>query len=112
MKPTVDTYINSFSGEVRETLTRIRKTIKKAIPDADEKLFYGLPAFYHKGLLLSFGAYKNHIGVYPTPAAIEHFKDELSVYKIAKGSIQFPHNAELPYSLIEEIAKFRFEEKK
>ncbi|MBD1425687.1 iron chaperone [Sphingobacterium arenae] len=110
MKSTVDKYINSFPEDIRETLLLLRQTIKKAIPDAEEKLSYGLPAYHFNGVLLYFGAYKNHIGIYPTPSAIEYFKGKLSEYKIAKGSIQIPNNVKFPYKLIEQIAKFRRKE--
>jgi len=57
-----------------------------------------------------FAAFKNHIGFYPVPTGIEKFKKELSVYKGAKGSVQFPLDQPIPYELISKIVKFRVKE--
>jgi uncharacterized protein YdhG (YjbR/CyaY superfamily) len=54
-----------------------------------------------------FAAWKNHIGFYPTPSGTETFKKELSPYKVAKGSIQFPIEMPIPYNLIKKIVLFR-----
>ena len=69
-----------------------------------------MPTFALKGNLVHFAAYKNHIGFYPTPSGIEAFKDELSVYEGAKGSIRFPIEKPLPLELIKKIVKFRVAE--
>jgi uncharacterized protein YdhG (YjbR/CyaY superfamily) len=57
-----------------------------------------------------FGAFKSHVGFYPTPSGIEAFKDELSAYETAKGSVQFPLNEPMPYQLIHRIVAFRVNE--
>ncbi|MNP77026.1 hypothetical protein D3C76_1743710 [compost metagenome] len=69
-----------------------------------------MPTFALHGNLVHFAAFKNHIGFYPTPNGIDAFKEELSVYKGAKGSIQFPLNQPMPYELISKIVKFRVAE--
>ncbi|HBS47400.1 MAG TPA: hypothetical protein DEA91_28395 [Paenibacillus sp.] len=84
--------------------------IKEAAPDAKEKISYQMPTFELHGNLVHFAAFKNHIGFYPTPNGIDAFKEELSVYKGAKGSIQFPLNEPMPYELISKIVKFRVAE--
>jgi len=71
---------------------------------------YGIPTFTLKGNLAHFGAYKNHIGFYPTPSAIRKFKKELSAYKTTKGTVQFPIDKPLPLNLIRKIMKFRLSE--
>jgi uncharacterized protein YdhG (YjbR/CyaY superfamily) len=88
----------------------MRATIKAAAPDATEKISYQMPTFALKGNLVHFAAYKNHIGFYPAPRGIEAFKDELSKYKGAKGSVQFPIGEPLPLDLITRIVKFRVAE--
>jgi len=60
--------------------------------------------------LVHFAAFKNHIGFYPAPSGIEAFKNELAIYKSAKGSVQFPIHRPLPLTLISEIVKFRITE--
>ncbi|CAH1059214.1 iron chaperone [Paenibacillus pseudetheri] len=106
----IDDYISKFPPEIQEILSTIRKVIKEAAPDAKEKISYQMPTFELHGNLVHFAAFKNHIGFYPTPNGIDAFKEELSVYKGAKGSIQFPLNQPMPYELISKIVKFRVAE--
>jgi uncharacterized protein YdhG (YjbR/CyaY superfamily) len=106
----IDDYISKFPPELQEILNTIRKVIKEAAPDAKEKISYQMPTFALHGNLVHFAAFKNHIGFYPTPNGIEAFREELSVYKGAKGSIQFPLNQPMPYELISKIVKFRVAE--
>jgi len=103
----IDEYIMQFPPEVQQILQKLRKVIKESAPDARETISYQMPTFVLHGNLVHFAAYKNHIGFYPTPSGIEAFKDKLSEYKGAKGSVQFPIEKPLPYELIAEIVKFR-----
>lgn len=106
----IDDYISKFPPEIQEILSTIRKVIKEAAPDAEEKISYQMPTFALHGNLVHFAAFKNHVGFYPTPNGIDAFKEELSVYKGAKGSIQFPLNQPMPYELISKIVKYRVAE--
>ena len=106
----IDEYISNFPKDVREILERIRITIRKAAPRAEEKIGYGIPTFTLNGNLVHFAAFKKHIGFYPTPSGIEQFKQELSVYEGAKGSVQFPLDKPIPFGLISKIVKFRVQE--
>lgn len=106
----VDAYIQSYPENVRLKLLTIRAAIKAAVPEAKEKISYGMPGFMYKGPLIYFAAFPNHIGLYPTPTGVEEFKSELSKYKQGKGSLQFPVNEEMPLELIARIAAFRAEE--
>lgn len=107
---TIDEYIVGFPRHVQESLKQVRTSIKKVAPDAEEAIKYQIPTFVLNGNLVHFGAFKNHIGFYPTPSGIEEFKDELSQYESSKGSVQFPINEPMPLSLIEKIVKFRVKE--
>ena len=106
----IDEYIAAFPQDVQAILEKIRETIRNAAPDAEEKISYQLPTFTQKGNLVHFGAFKNHIGFYPASTGIEKFKNELSAYQWAKGSVQFPFDMPIPYSLIGRIVKFRVRE--
>ena len=106
----IDDYIKQFTPEVQEKLEALRKVIKESATDATEKISYQMPAFYLHGNLVYFAAFMHHIGFYPTSSGIEAFKDELSVYKGSKGSVQFPIDNPLPYDLIRRIVKYRVEE--
>lgn len=103
----IDDYIATFPEEVKLHLQQIRETIRKAAPTAKEKISYGMPTFELNGNLIHFAGYKNHIGLYPAPQGIEAFKEELSIYKGAKGSVQFPLNQPMPLNLIRKITAFR-----
>lgn len=107
---TIDEYIALFPKNVQTILKQVRKTIKAAAPTAEEKISYQMPTFFLNGNLVHFAAFKEHIGFYPTPSGIEKFKKELSVYKGAKGSVQFPLDEPMPLDLISRIVKFRVEE--
>lgn len=106
----IDQYIAGFPEDVREILEKVRLTIRGAAPEAEETIKYQIPTFTLKGNLVHFAAYKKHIGFYPTPSGIEKFKKELSVYKSAKGSVQFPLDQPIPYDLISQIVTFRVKE--
>jgi uncharacterized protein YdhG (YjbR/CyaY superfamily) len=106
----VDEYIASFPENLRTLLEEMRTTIKKAAPKCEEVISYQMPAYKYFGILVYFAGYKNHIGFYPTASAIEAFKKELSIYKGAKGSVQFPLDKPLPEDLITKIVKFKLKE--
>jgi len=106
----IDEYIAAFPEEIQKILEELRATIKAAAPEAQEKISYQMPAFALKGNLVYFGAYKNHIGFYPTSSGIQAFKKELSIYEGAKGTVRFPIDKPLPLDLISRIVKFRVAE--
>ncbi len=107
---TIDEYIARCSPEVQPILNQIRATIHAAAPQAVEKISYQMPGFYLKGMLVWFAAFKDHVSFFPTGAGVAAFKEELSAYKIAKGTIQFPLNQPIPYDLITRIVKYRADE--
>jgi uncharacterized protein YdhG (YjbR/CyaY superfamily) len=106
----IDEYIAGFPQDVREILETIRMTIRDAAPEAAEKISYQIPTFTLKGNLVHFAAFKNHIGFYPTSSGIEKFKNELSAYEGAKGTVRFPLDKPIPYNLISKIVRFRVQE--
>jgi uncharacterized protein YdhG (YjbR/CyaY superfamily) len=107
---TIDEYIATFPKDVQQKLNDLRATIKKAAPKAEEKISYAMPTFALHGNLVHFAAYKNHIGFYPAPRAIEEFKKELAKYEGSKGTVQFPIDKPLPLSLVSKMVKFRVAE--
>src|SRR5438105_4226291 len=94
---TIDEYIAGFPPDVQAILQKIRLTIRKAAPAAEETIKYQMPTFTLNGNLVYFAAFKKHIGFYPIPTGVEKFKQELSAYKTAKGSVQFPLDQPMPY---------------
>ena len=106
----IDEYIRAFPRDVQKKLADLRSTIRRAAPDAVEKIAYRMPTFFQKKNLVHFAAYQHHIGFYPTPSGIAAFKDELTRYVTSKGAIQFPIDEPLPLDLVTRIVKFRVAE--
>ena len=104
---TIDEYIAGFPADVQEILTKIRTTIRNAAPDAEETISYRIPTFKLQGNLVSFAAYKKHIGLYPAPAGSRKFNKALSAYRAAKSSVRFPLDKPIPFDLITQIVKLR-----
>ena len=90
-------------------MNALTDAIRAAAPGAQEKLSYGMPAFFQDGALVYFAMHTKHIGFYPTPEAISAFAEELRAYKTSKGAVQFPFNKPLPLPLITEIAKWCYD---
>jgi uncharacterized protein YdhG (YjbR/CyaY superfamily) len=103
----IDEYIAGFPKDVQKILNKIRSTISKAAPKAEEAISYQIPTFNFHGDLIYFAAYKNHIGVYPAPRGVEKFKKDLARYGAGKGTLRFPLDEPIPYDLITKIVEFR-----
>ena len=101
---TIDEYHASFPADVQKILEQLRQTIKQVAPEATETISYNIPTFKR---LISYAAYKKHIGFYPGASALNSFKDELTNFKTSKGTIQFPIDQPLPTALIKKIIRFR-----
>jgi uncharacterized protein YdhG (YjbR/CyaY superfamily) len=107
---TVEEYFSAFPASTQRILEEVRKTIKRAAPEAKEVISYNMPAFKLNGVLVYYTAHKDHIGFYPTASPIVAFKDQLSAYKFSKGAIQFPVDKPMPVDLITRIVQFRVKE--
>lgn len=108
----IDEYIAGFSIETQKALKQIRATIKKAAPETEEKISYGIPTFTVGGkYLVYFAAHKKHIGLYPIPGSNKGFDKEFSAFKTSgKGTIQFPLDEKMPLTLVTKIVKFLLKE--
>jgi uncharacterized protein YdhG (YjbR/CyaY superfamily) len=110
-KPTtVSQYISAAPQGARARLRELRALIARAAPGATQSLKWGMPAFSSDRILVTFAAFKRHIGFFPTPAALRAFKDELGAYHTSSATIQFPLDRPLPRTLITRIVKFRVRE--
>jgi uncharacterized protein YdhG (YjbR/CyaY superfamily) len=103
-------YIEAAPKEAQKKLREMQACVRKAAPGATEGLKWGMPAFSYKRILVTFAAFKNHIGFYPTPSAVSAFENDLEKFVKAKGSIQFPLVKPLPLQLIRKITAFRVRE--
>jgi len=106
----IDEYIKTFPPDVQKTLEKMRRTIRKAVPEAEEAISYQIPTFKLNGDLVYFAAFKKHIGFFPTSSGISAFKKELSKYKTSRGAAQFPLDQPIPYDLVTRIVLFRKKE--
>jgi|WetSurMetagenome_2_1015567.scaffolds.fasta_scaffold00110_14 uncharacterized protein YdhG (YjbR/CyaY superfamily) len=106
----VDAYLDGFAPDIREKLRQIRSLVKRAVPNARERMGYGMPALYLNGYLLYYAAFKDHISLFPTSSGIKAFADEIRTFTHSKGTVQFPFDKPLPLALIRKIAVFRARE--
>ncbi|HEX4163968.1 MAG TPA: DUF1801 domain-containing protein [Bryobacteraceae bacterium] len=108
----VDEYIASQSDAARRILDRVRSSIRKAVPEAQEVISYNMPTYtLHGGRLLYFAVWTQHYSLYAaTEQVLAAFEDELAAYEVDKGTIRFPLSEPVPVKLIERIAKFRAKE--
>lgn len=102
----VEEYIAEQQEEARPYLEKVRATLKEALPEAEERISWSMPTYWKQHNIIHFAAHKKHIGLYPGPAAVEHFAEQLKPYKASKGSIQIPYKEPLPLDLIVEIARW------
>lgn len=107
---TIDEYMALFPHEVRDSLEQVRKTIRKAAPEAKETISWQMPTFWQNGNLVHFAAAKNHLGFYPGESGVRVFAHKLTGYKTSKGAIQFPFSEPIPYDIIGEVTRFRVQE--
>lgn len=106
---TIQEYINDQEERIRPRLTAVYETIRAAVPDAEERMSWGMPTFWKGRNIIHFAPAKHHIGIYPGPEAIEAFAEQLKDYKTSKGAIRLPDNKDLPLELIAAIARWSYE---
>ncbi len=106
----ISRYIAQFPREVQEKLRTLQSAIREVVPDATEKISYGIPTFYKGKNIVHYAAFRNHIGFYALPSTNGAFADELAGYKTGKGSVQFPIGEDLPVELIKKLVQYRIRE--
>ncbi|WOK07632.1 DUF1801 domain-containing protein [Imperialibacter roseus] len=106
----IDEYISNAPETLRERLFQLHDCIVAVAPAAEQGIKWRMPAYTTRRILVTWAAFKNHIGFYPTPSVVAAFTNELKPYKTAEGSVQFLHSEELPFELISEMTKRRLKE--
>ena len=108
----VDEYIATFPEDVQAILQRVRRTIRKAAPGADEVISYQIPAYKLRGArVIYFAGWKEHYSLYPVSAGlVKSFKAALPPYEVRKDTLRLPLSKPVPVKLIEHIAKVRAKE--
>ncbi len=107
---TIDAYIAGFPPDIQEILGTIRATVRQALPEADEKISYGMPAFAQHGMVIYYAAFKKHIGIYPPVNGDAKLQQDIARYRGEKGNLQLPLSEPIPYDLIARIAVARLHE--
>lgn len=109
---TIDEYISQYPPEIQKRMKDLRMLIRKAAPEAKEKISWGMATFTLNGNLVHFAGQKHHIGFYPGVSGVEFFKTLSSDFKTTKGGVQLPNNKALPLDIISEVLAFRVKENK
>lgn len=108
---TVDHYIQSADKKAQAMLVEVRAVIERTVPQADESIAYGMPAYtWHEKPLFYFAAMKGHLGLYPTPGPIEVCRDMLTEFSTSKGCVRVPYSSKVPKTLIAKLLKERMKE--
>ena len=106
---TIREYIDIQDERIQPRLSAVYDAIRAAIPEAEERLSWGMPTFWKGRNIIHFAPAKAHIGLYPGAEAVAFFAPRLTGFKTSKGAIQLPNNHELPLDLIAEIARWSWE---
>ena len=109
---TIAEYISNQDESIQPRLLAIYDAIRSVLPEAEERISWGMPTFCKGRNIIHFAPAKNHIGIYPGSETVEAFADRLKAYKTSKGAVQLPNNKELPLGLIAEIALWSYEKNK
>ena len=103
---TTDDYIATFPDEVRPILTEVAEALRRALPGAEERMRYGMPAFMlGDRYALHFAGWKKHVGLYPVPTGDAKFEEAISPYRRAKDTVRFPISRPVPLELVSEITE-------
>ncbi len=106
---TIDAYIAAFPAAVQAVLQQMRATVHAVAPQAQERISYGMPAFFQDGALVYFAAFKAHIGLYP-PVQDAALRAALAPYAGPKGNLRFALDTPLPLALIRRVVRARLRE--
>jgi uncharacterized protein YdhG (YjbR/CyaY superfamily) len=110
--PTFDEYLGGLPGPQKAELERVRQVVRRTVPDAEESVSYGMPAFkYNKRPLLGFRASKNHLSVFPfSPEALDAARSALAGFDLSKGTVRFTPEKPIPDAAVEELLRHRLRE--
>jgi uncharacterized protein YdhG (YjbR/CyaY superfamily) len=106
----IDAYIKAAPKTVQPALRKLRATVRKAAPKANEAIRYGMPTLQQNGNLVHFAAFKDHLSFFPGRSGIQTFIKEAAKYLTGKGTLQFPLGEPVPYGLVAKITRFRVKE--
>lgn len=105
----VDSYLATLDEPKKSTLESLRRTILEVMPEAEEGISYGMPAFRLQGKVIAgFAAFKHHLSYLPHSGSVfQEVRDEVAKYKTSSGALQFPVDRPLPKSLVRKLVAVR-----
>jgi uncharacterized protein YdhG (YjbR/CyaY superfamily) len=104
----VETYLSNVTATQKAEYQRIRTIVSQVVPEFEEVISYAIPTFIYKSKpLLYFGAFKNHMSIFPTPSPVEEIRERLKDYKVSKGTIQFTEEMPLPDAVLQDLILLR-----
>ncbi len=108
----IDQYLDALEEPKRTTLARLRQTILDILPQAEQGISYGVPAFKVRGKTIAgFAAFKNHLSYLPHSGSVfPQLKDELNGYSTSSGALRFGIDQPLPASLVEKLIAVRLQQ--
>ena len=104
----IESYIASQLEERRQVLEPVHTAISRALPEYTPAMSYGMPTYKSGKNVIHFAAQKKHLGIYPGAETIEHFAQELALYKTSKGAVQIPVDQPIPLDLIAAMAVWSY----
>jgi len=111
ISPEIDAFIAGTPAPARNMLIKMREAIRSTLPaEAQEVISYRMPAFKLNKVLVWYAAFRDHCSLFPTAAVVEQFRDDLTSFKTAKGTVQFPLDNPLPLPLIKRLVKARLQQ--
>ena len=100
-----DEYIATFPDDVRPILTEVAAALRRALPGAEERIRYGMPAFMlGDRYALHFAGWKKHVGLYPVAPLDPELEAEVAPYRAAKDTVKLLYKKPVPTDLVERIA--------
>ncbi len=108
----IDRYLAGVEEPKRSTLEALRRSILEVVPDADQCLSYGMPAFKVRGKTVAgFAAFKNHLSYLPhSGSVLATLGDDVAAYEKSKGALKFAVDKPLPKRLVKKLVVTRLRE--
>ena len=105
----IDRYLADLDEPKRSSLRQLRRTIIKILPDAEQGISYGVPAFRYRGKVVAgFAAFKNHLSYLPHSGSVfPELREELANYRTSTGALRFPVSESLPEPLVQRLISVR-----
>lgn len=106
MYTSVEQHITSFPPDIQKILSKVRQTIRDILPEAQERISYGIPTYTLNKNIVHFSGYDKYVGFYPGSIGVKAFTKELNPYETSKGTVKFPYDQPIPYNLIAKITRY------